>query len=207
MSKKDDLSEFPKFELDVEEHFKDVIGEAKVFPKNVTQIMNLCNQNAQGTRPKVVGQLSELILKCPDKTFAGWKEWYLENHPDAIEDAAVKVCDMVEKLKVAIKLIDKKMVREWVEDLVVTKTAEGLVTQEVVLKYVAEMLGKDWRRATPKEESSNVDGFIGELPVQIKADSYFSKKPTVREVIPVEIIYYKKTAKFLCVYTRLLEEV
>ena len=32
------------------------IGESKNFPKYTTQIMNLANQNAQGTRPKVVTQ-------------------------------------------------------------------------------------------------------------------------------------------------------
>lgn len=31
------------------------------YPKYATQIMNLANQNAQGTRPNVVGQMSELI--------------------------------------------------------------------------------------------------------------------------------------------------
>ena len=33
------------------------------YPKYATQIMNLANQNAQGTRPNVVGQMSELILR------------------------------------------------------------------------------------------------------------------------------------------------
>ena len=31
------------------------------FPKYTTQLMNLANQTAQGTRPKVVGQMSELF--------------------------------------------------------------------------------------------------------------------------------------------------
>jgi len=35
--------------------------ETPEFPKYVTQIINLANQNAQGTRPNVVGQLSDLI--------------------------------------------------------------------------------------------------------------------------------------------------
>lgn len=33
-----------------------------VFPKYTTQIINIANQNAGGTRPKVVGQMSELII-------------------------------------------------------------------------------------------------------------------------------------------------
>jgi len=37
------------------------------FPKYTTQLINLANQNVQGTRPKVVGQLSELIQAFPGK--------------------------------------------------------------------------------------------------------------------------------------------
>ncbi len=33
--------------------------EAQTFPKYATQILNLANQNAQGTRPSVVGQMSQ----------------------------------------------------------------------------------------------------------------------------------------------------
>lgn len=47
------------------------------FPKYVTQIINLANQNAQGTRPKVVGQLSDLIQEFPGKTIDEWEQWYL----------------------------------------------------------------------------------------------------------------------------------
>jgi hypothetical protein len=44
---------------------EDLIGSAAFFPKYTTQIMNLANQNAQGTRPRVVGQMSELVQQCP----------------------------------------------------------------------------------------------------------------------------------------------
>ena len=40
---------------------RELIGETKDFPKYTSQIINLANQNAQGTRPRVVGQLTELI--------------------------------------------------------------------------------------------------------------------------------------------------
>lgn len=32
-----------------------------VFPKYTSQLINWANQNAQGTRPRVVGQMSELF--------------------------------------------------------------------------------------------------------------------------------------------------
>ncbi|WP_293448839.1 MjaI family restriction endonuclease [Persephonella sp.] len=34
--------------------------ETPEFPKYATQIINLANQNAQATRPRVVGQMSKL---------------------------------------------------------------------------------------------------------------------------------------------------
>lgn len=34
-----------------------VVGEVPEYPKYATQILNLANQNSQGTRPKVVGQM------------------------------------------------------------------------------------------------------------------------------------------------------
>lgn len=46
------------------EQIKTLLGAEPVeFPKYATQIINLANQNAQGTRPTVVGQMSELIKK------------------------------------------------------------------------------------------------------------------------------------------------
>jgi len=78
-------------------------------------------------------------------------------------------------------LIDEKMIQDWVEDLVITKTAEGLIIQEIILEYLSEKKGKKWRSALPVEESKSIDGYIGEIPVSIKPSTYLAKKPTVRE--------------------------
>src|SRR4030043_1002858 len=100
------------------ELIRELIGEVKEFPRYTTQILNLANQNSQGTRPRVVGQLSELIKECPEKTYEGWKNWYLAKHPKAIENASGKINEMVNNLKEAIQKIDKTMIKKWVEDLV-----------------------------------------------------------------------------------------
>ncbi|MEK6848736.1 MAG: MjaI family restriction endonuclease, partial [Nanoarchaeota archaeon] len=115
--------------ISFKEMIKEISGEAKEFPKYTTQIINLANQNAQGTRPRVVGQLSELIVKCPHKEYHKWKEWYLQQQPKAIDDATKKIFSMVEELKKAINQIDEKMVKEWVGDLVIDKTFIGLKFQ------------------------------------------------------------------------------
>lgn len=203
MSQKDDLSDFNEIKLNVREKFKEIIGEPKEFPKYTTQIMNIANQNAQGTRPEVVGQMSELINKCPEKNYKAWKAWYLKNYPDAIKRATQKVKAMVDNMKEAIRLIDDKMVEDWVEDLVITKTAEGLIIQEIILEYIANKKREKWRLANPYEESQNIDGYIGEIPISIKPVTYLAKKSSVRETIYVDMIYYNKTDKYLYIYTKM----
>lgn len=77
---------------------------------NVTsQLINWANQNAQGTRPKVVGQMSELFPEFlesdEEKTIEGWRKWYTERYPDAFQNATDKIWEQVVNLKNAIPLI------------------------------------------------------------------------------------------------------
>lgn len=175
-----------------EELIQELIGSKNDFPKYTTQILNLANQNAQGTRPRVVGQLSELINECPEKTYQGWKRWYLSKHPNAIENAADKINEMIENFKKAINLIDKKMVLKWVEDLVLEKTFIGLKFQAAILKKISSIKNKTYRLFEPVEESRGIDGFIGEVPVSIKPSTYKIKK-SLSEKIECKIIFYEKT--------------
>jgi len=55
-------------------------AEVVSFPKYATQLINLANQNAQGTRPEVVGQMSDLIQKFKGRKLREWEEWYLNQH-------------------------------------------------------------------------------------------------------------------------------
>ena len=180
-----------KFKIKNAELIVEISGEAKQFPKYTTQIINLANQNAQGTRPKVVGQLSELIQECPHKEYKKWKEWYLEKHPNAIDNATQKVFEMVKNLKEAINEIDEEMVQKWVKDLVVDKTFIGLKFQEAILKRVAKIKKTSYRLSNPQEESKGIDGFIGEIPVSIKPLTYNTKN-MLRESIEVKFIFYDK---------------
>jgi len=170
---------------------QDLIGEKFEFPKYTTQIMNLANQNAQGTRPRVVGQMSELIEQCPKGTYDDWVKWYSEQMPKAIDDATERVYEMVQNLASAIKLIDKELVRKWVEDLVLTKTFTGFCFQQSILKTIAEKKHVRYRRATPEEEWTNIDGYIGNVPVSIKPITYKTKS-MLHENIGVQLIYYEK---------------
>ena len=174
-----------------EELVKELIGEVKDFPLYTTQLINLANQNAQGTRPRVVGQLTELIKECPERTYEGWKKWYLSKYPNAIENATERISEMMNNLKEVIKSIDKSMIKKWVEDLVLEKTFIGLRFQEAILKKVASIKNTNYRLAEPKEESQGIDGFIDDTPVSIKPITYKTKN-ALREEIKAKIIFYNK---------------
>ena len=166
------------------------------FPKYTSQLINWANQNAQGTRPKVVGQLSELFPEYEDSadnvTVQDWTQWYFERYPNAIENATNKIYEQVENLKKAIQLIDKDLIRSWVEDLVISKTYNGLYVQKAILEKLAKMKNTTYRLAFPEEESKGIDGFVGTTPYSIKADTY-KVMNRLSEIIEVKMIYYTKT--------------
>jgi hypothetical protein len=166
-------------------------AEASNFPKYATQILNLANQNAQGTRPSVVGQMSDLIQEFPGNKLKEWEEWYLNKHPESLSLAAIKIFEMVDNFKDVMTKIDREMVNRWVNDLVIVKTFIGLKFQEAILKSVAIELNSTYRNATPEEESHGIDGLIGEKPVSIKPTSYELKK-SLSETIDIPFIFYEK---------------
>jgi hypothetical protein len=170
---------------------QDLSGEQFEFPKYTTQIMNLANQNAQGTRPRVVGQMSELIEECPKGPYQEWVKWYSERMPSAVDDATDKIYAMVQNLASAFKVIDRCLVRRWVEDLVLTKTFSGFCFQESILKAIAQRKRVTYQRATPEEESKLIDGHIGDIPVSVKPITYKTKN-MLHESIGVKLIYYEK---------------
>ena len=174
-------------------------GENIVYPKYTTQVMNLANQNAQGTRAKVVGQMSELIQQFDGNGLEEWRKWYLKGHPEAIDKATDKIWNMIGLLKESIPQIDKEMVKKWVEELVVVKTYAGLKFQSAILHKISEEQQLPYKLATPEEESKGIDGYIGGKPASIKPMTYKSTKQGLNEEIGVPIIYYNKTKSGLTI--------
>ncbi len=166
------------------------------FPKYTSQLINWANQNAQGTRPVVVGQMSELFPEFMNSgmeiTIENWRKWYTEKYPEAFENATNKIFAQVQNLKNAIPLIDREMVEKWVQDLVINKTFNGMYVQKAILASLAEKRGTTYRLATPEEESIGIDGYVGEIPYSVKPDTY-KTMGRLSEKIDVKMIYYSKT--------------
>lgn len=175
------------------------LENAPGFPRYTTQLMNLANQNAQGTRAKIVGQQTQLIEEFPGDTLEEWQAWYLERYPDALGEASQKIYAAVLGLKGALDQIDYPMVERWVRDLVLVKTFVGLKFQAAILRRVAQEKGESFRASTVEEESRGIDGFIGERPVSIKPHTYRVAAMQLPESISADIIYYQKRGSDLVV--------
>ena len=171
-------------------------SETSTFPKYTSQLINWANQNAQGTRPVVVGQMSELfpefMASGKEITIDNWRSWYIERYPEAFEKATDKIFAQVQNLRDAIPLIDREMVKKWVEDLVIFKTYNGLYVQKAILASLAEKIGTTYRLATPDEEAIGIDGYVGDTPYSVKPDTY-RIMGRLSETIDVKMIYYTKT--------------
>ena len=166
------------------------------FPKYTSQLINLANQNAQGTRPAVVGQMSELFPEFmatgEEKTIESWRSWYSERYSDAINKATDRIYAQVQNLKGAIALIDRDMIKHWVEDLVISKTFNGLYVQKAILASLAERKKTTFRLAIPSEEAQGIDGFVGDHPYSIKPTTY-KTMGRLPETINTTMIFYEKT--------------
>ena len=166
------------------------------FPKYTSQLINWANQNAQGTRPVVVGQMSELFPEFMNSgmeiTIENWRRWYTEKYPEAFENATDKIFAQVQNLRNAIPLIDREMVEKWVYDLIINKTFNGLYVQKAILASLAEKQGTTYRLATPEEESMGIDGYVGEVPYSANPDTY-KTMGRLSETIDVKMICYAKT--------------
>ena len=166
------------------------------FPKYTSQLINWANQNAQGTRPKVVGQMSELFPEFVSKTehvaIEYWKRFYVMQHPEAFKEATDKIYAQIENLRDAIQLIDRDMVQRWVEDLIINKTFNGMYVQKAILASLADLKDTDYRLATPDEEAKGIDGYVGGVAYSVKPDTYKTMN-RLPETIDVKMIYYTKT--------------
>ena len=146
-----------------------------------------------------VGQMSDLIQEFNGKSISEWINWYTERQPNAVENATEKVYGMFVQMKEAAELIDKGMIRNWVKDLVYTKTYCGLKFQEAIISFLAKQQGVDYRLANQDEEALGIDGFVGPQAVSIKPETYDLKEKILPEHINVPIITYEKKKGYITI--------
>jgi len=161
------------------------------FPKYVRPLLNLANQYAQATRPRIVGQMSELMEEFAGDGVEEWECWYRQRKPGAIDEAVDRIEEKINEFRDVLATIDRDMIVRWVRDLVIHKTYQGMRFQAAVLKAIAAAMNTDWRRATNEEEARGIDGYIGTAPVSIKPESYEIMKQLPEEIDAVVVVYRK----------------
>jgi len=162
--------------------------------KYTRNVINQVNQWSQATRPKNIGQMSELfpkfILETDGHSMSDFKEWFYKNHDGEkkIKRGVVMNRRILDEVIKNLQQITDDDLEEWGIDLVINKTYNGLNAQYRALKLASN--GKPYRIATPDEESKGIDGFIGDEPVSVKPKSYKATINRGVEEIPYRIIYY-----------------
>lgn len=168
----------------------------------IGSVINLGNSFSQATRPRNVGQLSELIQTFRDSdvehSIGGWERFYDEKiGKSKIDDASEKIWEYVQRIKENLNFLSKEDVYEWTRDLIIDKTFSGLQLQIDILKKVCD--NDNYRLATSEEESKGIDGFVNGEPVSIKPNTYKKTIQSGKESIPYRIIYYKQTKNGLVI--------
>lgn len=168
----------------------------------IGSVINLGNSFSQATRPKNVGQLSELIQIFRDSdcnhTVDGWEQFYDEKIGKCkIKEASSKIWDYVQRIKTNLECLTEDDVYDWTKDLIINKTFSGLQLQLDILEMVCD--NNDYRLANSEEESKGIDGFVNGEPVSIKPHTYKKTIQSGKETIPYRIIYYKQTKNGLVI--------
>jgi hypothetical protein len=162
------------------------------FPKYVSPFINMTNTYSRATRPKGVGQLSELIKDSGAETEKKWRNWYIKKYPDKIKIATKKNYEKMKEIIANISKIKKSQINVWVEDLVITKTFIGLKIEEAILKWLAKNTGRKYKRSNPNQESRGIDGWIGNTSISVKPISFKNNKHLRDEIHADIIVFYNK---------------
>jgi hypothetical protein len=167
-------------------------GYAYAPRKYVSQVLNLCSSNSQATRPKNVGQMSDLVEESGARSQIEWSRWYRSRNAGCIDNAVDTIEHMLQNILLESRKITREEITEWVEDLILHKTFYGIRVQDAILRETSSLLGVGkYRLASPAEEAKGIDGFLGSMAVQVKPSTY-KQKSALPEKLSVPVIYYQK---------------
>lgn len=167
-------------------------------PKYASSVINDANRYSGATRTENVSQVSETIQifredrTVPNHSLVEWERWYLAKHPDAITKATNDAWRQFKKMRAELAKVKKEHIEEWERDLIINKTYAGLMIQDAIIKTIAKDLGVESRLSTPEEEGQGIDGYINNVPVQIKSVTYRNEIRNEQFAEDIVIIYYSK---------------
>lgn len=172
------------------------------FPKYTASLMNLSNSTGNLTSKKNIGPLHEYFEEFKSSykgamyTIEEWEKFYKykKGGKKLLEKAVEKNLDNIKKFREALDLIDKKLITDYISDLVYKKTFIGMNYEYLAVAMLAKEMkinAVNIKKSSSKEESQGIDYWIENVPVQVKpADSYKANKINI--IKKGVVIYYKK---------------
>ena len=187
---------------------------ATKYPKDLSSLFNFENQFAQATRPKNIGQMSELIIEYRDLckmsntviSVDGWEVFYNKKQPGSIKKATEALYNRVVNvllkdslgglMGVKVEIAEDNQIKTycgiWIKELIIDKTYAGMFLQDAILKDISEKFKLSYRASRPEEESKGIDGvFSNNVIVSIKSSSY-EEAVSRSEIIEAPLIKYEK---------------
>ena len=176
------------------------MGAANEFPDLTSDLISLANHLSKATTRKKLGNPTLVIEEFGGKTFEDWERFYEQKCPGALDAAGREIYKAIEKLRNALGLVDKELVRHWVEEAVLKRTYAAWRIQETILRNIAKLQDKPFRQADEQESETGIDGFIDERPFSVRPVSYYFKGPPEEQDAQVNVVYFEKAKRGLKVY-------
>ena len=167
-----------------------VIRLDRKFPKYVPTILNTASRISRAMAKERVGNLKEMLKTVQPASLEEWTTWYIHNHPTEIDQATERILHMLENFRHSLERIDRRMVREWVSELILSKTYSGIYIKRLITERLAENSDVQFSLPSQEEESQGIDGIIDGIPIAIKPRT-FKNSVAHSDVTKAHIIYYE----------------
>jgi hypothetical protein len=155
-------------------NFKGVVHRARrEWPKYSTQLLNVAGQNCKAFDVRQVGSAKETWLEMRQQgipgTFENWCNFY-NSKPFAnnIPAQAQRLYEMIQKMQIGG--ISYDMCEDYIKEVIYNKTHMGMAGEEMAIQAVGSYYSLPVRFSDAQEEAQGIDGWIGEIPVQVKPE-------------------------------------
>jgi len=176
-----------------------VLQKRKIdYPVGLYRYINTACGQSMATISSKVGKIHGMFRGKKFRSLSEYKKIYLSKFPNAIDNAVNDILMDFKRFGLSAKKRNeyKAYVEFFVENLIINQSYTGLKIQEAILIKMSEIMGEDYIWGTDREDSSGVDGFVGDIPFSIKSKSSKMKKKPGTKRIDYEINDKNNTVSF-----------
>jgi hypothetical protein len=158
---------------------KRILEKRKIdYPIGVYNYIDTAIRQKRATIASKVGKVHGMFRGRKFRSLSEYRRIYSSKFPQSIDNAVEEALEDFKRFGLPAKKRReyKKYVQFFVEELVIGRSYRGLKIQEVIFIKMADILKQDYRWGTNKEDSSGIDGFIGNIPISVKPNTCQQKK-------------------------------